>query len=130
MKLIHQNNSTFYPIQPQQVPPPPFNYYKQPEKPVLQTQQPVQQLLNHLNEEDGLQKFLTSEMSLQFQQIITYEQLLNQYDRVLTFDLQDQRLLMHQVLLIEIEMQPENMFWMYVFIDSDSGGTQTKSSNF
>jgi hypothetical protein len=41
-------------------------------------------------------------MDIKFKQIITYEQLLNQYDRILTFDLKDQRLLMHQVLLLQI----------------------------
>lgn len=41
-------------------------------------------------------------MNLTFQQLITYEQLLNQYDRVLAFDLKDQRILMKKVVLIEI----------------------------
>lgn len=41
-------------------------------------------------------------MNLTFQRIITYEQLLNQYDRILAFDLKDQRILMKQVVLIEI----------------------------
>ncbi len=41
-------------------------------------------------------------MNLTFQRIITYEQLLNQYDQILAFDLKDQRILMKQVVLIEI----------------------------
>ena len=41
-------------------------------------------------------------MSLTFQPMITYEKLLNQYDRILAFDLKDQRILMKQVVLIQI----------------------------
>ena len=102
MQQFVPRNTAFYPIQHQQVPPPPFSRIKEPQGNIQQALQLTQKFYFEVDTEDDLQMFLKSEMSLKFQKMLTYEELLNQYDRVLTFDLKDQRLLMHQAVLIEI----------------------------
>jgi hypothetical protein len=54
-------------------------------------------------------------MDFKLTEIIKYEELLNRYDRILKFDLEDQRILMHDIFIMEISMQPENMHWVYTF---------------